>query len=176
MYLISAYFDEESERTLRRYMKYIEEYSGNNFMSRNKVPPHLTISSIEARSDKYLKQAFLRSVEQVSMGEIDIVSIGMILPHIIYGTTVLNDYLQILSETFYDNFKDIPDVKLVEYYRPKNWLPHITLGKTLNSSEMHKGLEIMIKHFTPLRARIERIGISRTNPYSDILISDLCEE
>ena len=58
MYLISAYFDEESDRTIRRYIEKVAEKTGNRFMIDNNVPPHMTISSIEARSVEDLIPAF----------------------------------------------------------------------------------------------------------------------
>ena len=54
MYLISAYFDEKAQKTMERYMRRIAEKSGNSFMTDNHVPPHLTISSVEARSGELL--------------------------------------------------------------------------------------------------------------------------
>lgn len=54
MYLISVYFDEHTNKRINRYMNRIAEQTGNTFMTENNVPPHLTISSVEARSGELL--------------------------------------------------------------------------------------------------------------------------
>ncbi len=48
MYLVSAYFDEESDRIIRRHIDRVADKTGNSFMLDNAVPPHMTISSLEA--------------------------------------------------------------------------------------------------------------------------------
>ena len=58
MYLISAYFDENTNRVLQRYIDRIADVTGNDFMTRNHVPPHMTISSVEARDPEVLLPVF----------------------------------------------------------------------------------------------------------------------
>lgn len=54
MYLVSVYFDKTAEHILQRYINKIAEKTGNSFMVDNNVPPHMTISEIEARSENVL--------------------------------------------------------------------------------------------------------------------------
>ena len=49
MYLVSAYFDSETNKILQGYINKIAAATGNDFMVKNNVPPHLTLSAIEAR-------------------------------------------------------------------------------------------------------------------------------
>ena len=51
MYLVSVYFDKTAVHILQRYINKIAEKTGNSFMVDNNVPPHMTISAIEARSE-----------------------------------------------------------------------------------------------------------------------------
>ena len=51
MYLVSLYFDEKSSRILSRYIKKIAEKTGNIFMTENRVPPHLTVASLESKDE-----------------------------------------------------------------------------------------------------------------------------
>ena len=48
MYLVSVYFDDIANRVLQRYIDQVAERTGNAFMTEKNVPPHMTISSIEA--------------------------------------------------------------------------------------------------------------------------------
>ena len=58
MYLISAYFDENTNKILKHLQQKIADKTGNDFMIRNNVMPHLTISAIEARNVDVLIPAF----------------------------------------------------------------------------------------------------------------------
>lgn len=49
MYLISAYFDEKTNRTIERWIEGVARASGNHFMPEHNVPPHLTVSAFDAR-------------------------------------------------------------------------------------------------------------------------------
>lgn len=183
MYLISAYFDEESARTIRRYIEKIAERTGNRFMIDNNVPPHMTISSIEARSVEDLIPAFAslegKSLDGASLegrlkgGQIKIVSTGQLLPYVFYLTPVLNDYLMEMSERIYDAFKDVPDTSISRFYRPGSWLPHITIAKTLSKEQMAAAFEVMQNNFTLFDAKIVRLGLSRVNPHEDVKVMEL---
>lgn len=157
MYLISVYFDDHANKILQRYIDEVAKATGNTFMIDHKVPPHMTISSIEAKSVDVLRPAFESLAEKLAfirtrtgnsslgnnvqgnsnqsnsnLGEsnkIQIVSVGQLLPYVLYATPVLNEMLQDLQEVVYDTFKDIEDTDISRFYQPYSWLPHITLGK-----------------------------------------------
>ena len=79
MYLVSVYFDKTAEHILQRYINKIAEKTGNSFMTDNNVPPHMTISAIEARSEKVLLGAMDNLRNSLSNGTISIVSVGQLL-------------------------------------------------------------------------------------------------
>ena len=169
MYLVSAYFDEQSNRTLQGYINKIAEYSGNSFMIDNTVPPHLTISSIEARSVDELRDAFISAINKLSPGEIIIPTLGQLFPYVVYGGVVLNDYLQNMQKIIYDEISVIPGISVNRYYMPNSWIPHVTLAKTLKNEQMRIAFEIMQKTFNPVRGKVVEIGLAQTNPHEDIL-------
>ena len=70
MYLVSVYFDKTAEHILQRYINKIAEKSGNSFMTDNNVPPHMTISAIEARSENALLGAMDNLRNSLSSGAI----------------------------------------------------------------------------------------------------------
>lgn len=172
MYLISAYFDETTTKKLQEYINRIYEATGNVFMVENHVPPHMTISAMEARNVDVLVPGFESLEGSLTSQEIQIVSLGQFLPYVFYGAPVLNDYLQQMSQKVFDTFKDIPEVTVSRYYRPGSWLPHITLGKQLSKEQMSQALEAM-QDFTPIKGKIVRIGLSTVNPHKDIRIITL---
>ena len=118
MYLISIYFDEKTNKILQRYIDRIAEKSGNYFMIENKVPPHMTIASIEARNVNVLKPAFEDLNGKLCAGNMKVVSIGQLFPYVLYATPVMNQKLFDLSGEIYKAFCDIPETTLSEYYKP----------------------------------------------------------
>lgn len=79
MYLISAYFDEATNKQLQGYIDRISQATGNDFMVAHNVPPHLTLSAIEARSVDVLVPVFEELKGQVKKGEITIITVGQML-------------------------------------------------------------------------------------------------
>lgn len=170
MYLISAYFDDQTNKTLDRYVRLIAEQTGNDFMISHKVPAHLTISAIEAKSVEVLRQPLVTGVSggSLSPGEFYIASVGQLLPYVFYAAPVLNDYLLDLSERVYQMMVDIPETTVSKYYRPGSWLPHITLAKTLEKDQMLKAFGLMQNHFQPIKAKVTEIGLAKVNPHEDV--------
>ena len=168
MYLISLYFDEKTNSILQRYIDKISKVTGNTFMTDHEVPPHMTLSAIEARSVEVLMPSFEALKGRLTRGQIQFVSTGQLHPYVFYITPVLNDYLTELSKTVYDEYSKIPETAISRYYRPGSWLPHVTIGKTLNKEQMLKSLEIMQDEFSPFVSEVTRIGLSRVNPHKDV--------
>lgn len=173
MYLVSAYFDNHTNKILSRYIEEIARKTGNTFMTENNVPPHLTISSAEARSGEVLLPYIKQLQGTLQEGEIRFASVGMLFPYVMYTTPVLNSYLLDLSTKVYDSICLIPEVSVSKYYRPLQWLPHITLGKKLTKEQMRIAFEIMQEKFIPFTGKITQIGLAKVNPHEDLLKIDL---
>ena len=101
------------------------------------------------------------------------VSVGVLLPYVIYLTPVLNAYLQELSQKIYDTVSGIEEVSVSKFYRPMQWLPHTTLGKTLTKEQMRTAFEVMQEHFAPFDATVLKIGLAKTNPHEDLWTQEL---
>ena len=136
MYLISAYFDQRTTKILQKYIDRIARETGNTFMTQNHVPPHMTISAIEARNVDVLVPAMNALQGQIGCGPVQFVSVGQLLPYVYYATPVLNRYLQELSVRINEAVENIPETSVSRYYQPMSWLPHVTLGKTLDKEQM----------------------------------------
>lgn len=168
MYLISIYFDKQTNKTLQWYIDKIAEKTGNHFMIENRVPPHMTIAAIEARNVDVLKPEFETLNGKLYSGSMKVVSVGQLFPYVMYATPVLNQELFELSEEVYGTFCNIPETKMSEYYRPFSWLPHITLGKTLDKVQMQKAFQAMQESFVPFTAQFDEIGMAKVNPHEDV--------
>ena len=168
-YLISAYFDREASHTLSRYIREIAKVTGNDFMTKNSVPPHLTVGSFEARSDDAAKVVFQDIQGNLKAGEILIPSVGIFFPNVIYAEAVQNAYLFELSSLVNEALERHEGIIGSRYYRPLSWIPHLTLGKTLDEEQMRTTFGYLQKHFSPITAAVESFGLAKTNPHREIL-------
>ena len=172
MYLVSAYFDENTTNVLNGYIEKVAQATGNDFMLANNVPPHLTLSAIEARSVDVLVPVFEMLYGKISKGAISLITVGQLMSKVLYVAPYLNEYLQNLEQQVFDCFKDIPDTSISHYYRPFSWLPHITLAKTLNREQMVTAVQLM-EDFKRLDVSIVRLGLAKVNPHEDVKIIEL---
>lgn len=169
MYLITAYFDSASAKRIQLLTDKVAARTGNLFMTENHVPPHMTISAIEARSADVLVP-FVRGLEgKAGKGKVQMVSPGMLLPYVIYVTPVLNAYLHELSAQVYDAVSGIPETSINRYYMPWSWLPHVTIGKTLSREQMQEAFLVLQNKFSVFEACITELGLAKTNPHEDVL-------
>lgn len=173
MYLISVYFDDKSNKIISNYINKIAQKTGNTFMTDNDVPPHLTIMSVEAREEKKLTEVMEQLERSLTKGQIQLVSVGVLLPYVLYAAPVLNLYLEDMIEQVHDMVKHIPEVRMSRYYQPMKWLPHITLGKKLSKEQMQEAFSVMQELFAPMEVTVAEIGLAKTNPHQDLIRVEL---
>ena len=169
MYLVSAYFDENTNKILSRHIEKIAEKTGNVFMTENHVPPHMTVSSVEARKGELLIPYVKKLEETLAEGSIQFVSVGMFFPYVMYVAPVLNAYLQDLQEQVFRAVCGAPEVTVSRFYRPMQWMPHITLGKKMTEEQMQMAFRVMQERFVPFEGKVTSVGLAKTNPHEDFL-------
>lgn len=168
MYLISAYFDDSTNKKLQRLIDRIATESGNTFLPDHHVPPHMTLSSLEARNPAVLLPHIEPLQDDLSQGTVQFVSVGMFFPYVMYAAPVLNEYLQNTMQRIYDRVERIEEVSVSKYYRPMQCLPHVTLGKQLSKEQMKAAFEVVQNGFVPFEGKIVSIGLAKTNPHEDV--------
>lgn len=173
MYLVSIYFDDKTNKVIQNYINKVAEKTGNRFMIDGKVPPHITISAFETKQEEKVIETLKESTSKMQGRQLDWASVGTFFPHVIYLTPVLNEYLHSLSQNVYDCIRDIEDTIISPYYRPFQWLPHTTIGKKLCKEEMQTAFEVLQNDFAMFSGTVTRIGLAKTNPYTDIISWEL---
>lgn len=173
MYLISIYFDEKTNRQIQRLVDKVAKVTGNQFMIEGQVPPHITISAFEAREDAVAVCALEKAVTEIRIGEIEWASVGQFFPNVIFLAPVLNEYLHQVAEQVYENLQTISDIKVSPYYKPFQWLPHTTIGKTLSEEEMKKAFQVLQESFSIIRGQGVKVGLAKPNPHRDIVTFEL---
>ena len=142
MYLISAYFDQRTTKILQKYIDRIARETGNTFMTQNHVPPHMTISAIEARNVDVLVPAMNALQGKIGCGPV----------------------------------QDIPETFVSRFYQPMSWLPHVTLGKTLDKEQMRTAFCVLQESFSPFEGEGTELGLAKVNPHEDVVRFALASE
>ena len=173
MYLISIYFDEKADKTIRYLMEQVAKNTGNTTLLDDKVPPHITISSFETNDEELAINCLKESCDTLKSGDLKWVSVSTFFPYVIYLSPVLNEYLFSLSKTIYDNFSNLDNISINKYYQPFSWQPHTTIGRKLSEDQMQLAFQTLQKHFVPFKGTITKIGLAKTNPHRDIALFDL---
>ena len=176
MYLISVYFDEKTNRRIQHCIDLVSEKTGNHFMMEGRVPPHMTISAFETRSEEAALEVLERASKRLEKGTLTWASTGQFFPYVIFLQPVLNVYLHKLSEVVSEELKGIDDIKISSFYQPFQWIPHVTIGKTLSKGEMQVAFGVLQNHFEVFEGTVVRIGLAKTNPHRDIKTFTLNEE
>lgn len=175
MYLVSIYFDEKTNKIIQNYINKVAEKTGNHFMIDGNVPPHITVSAFETKQEEKVIEALEKAVTQMKSGQLQWASVGEFFSYVIYLAPVLNEYLHCLSQNVYDCVKEIEDTEISPYYQPFQWLPHTTIGKKLSKEEMKTAFEVMQNSFAMFSGTVTKIGLAKTNPYTDLVNWELKE-
>ena len=176
MYLISIYFDEKTNKIIENLIRKTAEKSGNTFMLDGNVPPHITVSSFETRREDEAIKRLEKCAQKFARGEIQWVSVGSFLPHVIYITPVLNEYLHNMAVDVFESMNGMEETIIRKCYQPFQWLPHTTIGKTLSKGEMQAAFEVLQEQFAVFIGTVTKIGLAKTNPYTELELFTLKED
>ena len=173
MYLITAYFDNATSKQLQRLIDEISAMTGNDFMTGNHVPPHMTLCAFEQKSDDVAINLFEDLKNNLTETEIIIPSVGQFFPYVIYAQVCKNKTLLDMSLDIYSSISTINETRINHLYEPYDWIPHITLGKTLTEEQMRIAFSVLQEHFTPIKGQITAYGLSKPTPYRELIRIEL---
>lgn len=173
MYLVSLYFDEISEKKIQKFINKTAKKSGNNFMIENKVPPHITIASFQTVEEYKAIEMLDKYIKNIKVGPITWASIGVFKSSVIFLSPILNEYIHNLSIKINEAVSVLHNVYISEYYEPFQWLPHTTIAKHMTREELILAFQELEKNFNIFSGKIVRIGLSRTNPYQEVIMWNL---
>lgn len=172
-YAIVCYFDEETEKVIQKLIDRVAETSGNEYMIHAKIPPHITVCSVDSQEEKQLISKMDDLMTNMDCGQVCWPSIGIFNPSVLFLTSVLNEYLHKLNQTI--NQKLMPVAKAGDNgnYLPFHWIPHTAIATRLTEEQLKKAFEVVQSEFTPFAGKINRFVLARSNPYKEVKIWEL---
>lgn len=168
MYLISIYFDDNSNQIIQSFIDSVAYVTNNRFMLDNNVPPHITIAAFNTRNETEAIEIFTRVAADFKEGRVDWVTIGSFKQSVIYIAPVLNEYLHDLCKRAYEELQSIEGKVVDKKYMPFNWLPHATIGKTLSGEQINTAYGMLNIKFNPFHSEVIKIGLARTTPFQNL--------
>lgn len=176
MYLVSIYFDEKTNKTIQTLIDKVAGKTGNNFMIEGKVPPHITVSAFETKQEEKVLERLRAVAKDLSQNNLRWVSVGTFLPNVIYLAPVLNEYLLNMAQNIYEKMESVDETIMSPFYRPFQWVPHTTIGKLLTKEQMREAFEVLQEQFVPFEGTVTKIGLAKTNPYTELALFELRSE
>lgn len=173
MYLVSIYFDKKTNKTIQGLIDKVAGKTGNDFMIAGKVPPHITVSAFETKKEEEVLQKLQTIAEDSRQAQLHWVSVGTFLPNVMYLSPVLNMYLQNMIQTVYKEVESVENTIFNRFYLPYQWIPHTTIGKLLSKEQMQDAFEVLQEQFVPFEGTVTKIGLAKTNPYTELALFEL---
>lgn len=173
MYLVSIYFDEKTNKNIQNLITKVAKKTGNDFMIEGKVPPHITISAFETKQEAEVLGRLSAVANSLEQGKLRWVSVGTFLPNVIFIAPVLNEYLQNMTQDIYGKMESVDETIMNPFYRPYQWVPHTTIGKLMSKEQLQDAFGILHEQFVPFEGTVTKIGLAKTNPYTELALFDL---
>lgn len=158
MYLISLYFDEQTNQKIEHLMKQVYRKVGNDSMMN--IPAHLTLASFSCTESEAIQ--IFNSIVAHSF-PLEFVSIGFFLPSVMFMQPIesveLSNLMKEVHQYVWNGSKR---------YQPHHWIGHVTICKHLKNEDVTLALGSIQNEFKPFTGRVIKIGLAKTNPYKDI--------
>lgn len=164
MYLVTAYFDNQTSLALGRIIDDTAEFTGNDFMTANHIPPHLTLLQFHSKTDaKKIISAFENAIVTDCKIDVSFKKCQAEIPHVVY-LPVENEKLTKLNKMFSDSFSLLDETIISPHYCPEKFYPHVSLAKRLDDFQRKKGIEFMKEIKMPASGKIVSIVLTEGKP------------
>ena len=169
-YAVSLHFEQDVNEIIFNTMSSIAEQTGNDFMIKNKVPPHVTIGAFHGT--KETEDKLIQIVEDFSKtqgaGVVRFSEVGNFNEKVLFLRPEKDAFLTTINDELHKII--LPEFEAGEngYYVPEIWFPHTTLATGLNQTQFTKALELAEKISLPLETRIDNIGFYQCSPFLEL--------
>lgn len=79
----------------------------------------------------------------------------------------ISEHMETVAEVTGNGVSNIDDVKISKFYRPFQWLPHITIGKKMTAEEQTRGFGAVQSSFQIIKGKAVRVGLATAGPYDE---------
>lgn len=164
MYLVTACFDNQTSHALDRIIDDTAEFTGNDFMTANHIPAHLTLLQFHSKADvEKIISVFENAFFPDYKIDVSFKKCQSEIPHVLY-VSVVNEKLMKFNKMFSDSFSLLDETIISPHYCPEKFYPHVSLAKRLEDFQRKKGIEFMKELKMPASGKIASIVLTEGKP------------
>ena len=170
-YAAVLHLDDKSAEQIQKITQYIAEYTDNDYMISNRIPPHITVADFNA-DDTEIQGIAADIASSLGKFNIPIVSLGIFAPKVVFASPVMNEGLLNACKTA-NQILQQKGFECNRIYTPYNWVPHISLAVKLNEASVKNAVNAALEKFQPVMATVEKLSVAACSPYKEIETADL---
>ncbi|MBR5646248.1 MAG: hypothetical protein IKX23_06375 [Treponema sp.] len=173
-YAVTLYFDENINQKILELIKEIYLETGNDYMIKNSVPPHLSLGLFHVKKEeieileKVFKEfaGFLKNEKEELF--LNFYGADNFSDKVIFLGVIRDELLMSLNKKLHQLFLPFFEAGDNRNYLPENWMPHVALAVKMNEQQFEKGFSYAKKVFFPKTAKICSITLAECNPYKEV--------
>lgn len=169
-YAVSLHFSADVNDIIASAVKSIAEVTGCNFITENKIPPHVTIGAFHAVKED--EEKLIQTVKDFAKAQkadaVHFKEIGNFNEKVLFLKPEKNNFLTQINSELHKTL--LPEFEKAEngYYLPEFWFPHTTLATRLSKIQFAKALKIAEQIPFPLETPATEIAVYQCSPFKEI--------
>ena len=169
-YAVSLHPAKEAEEAITSAVKSLAEVTGDSFILKSQIPPHLTLGAFHGTKEKEARliQLLEDFAKEQMPGAIQYNSIGTFKQRVIFLQAQKDSFLtKINSELHTLLLKEFQQAEN-GYYLPQVWVPHTALATRVNQNRFAQALKKAEEIKLPLETQAKEISLYRCYPFTEL--------
>lgn len=164
-YAVEIFFDRKSEESIRDIWRKLHESEISSYMFTSGSRPHIALSIMDSIDLPEFGEKLKAFTEELYPIDLRFVSIGTFpgAEGVLFLSPTVTAELLELHKAFNSTFTSYKG-EMLNYYLPGVWIPHCTIAMGLAVNQFSSALELVLRDFKPISAKIEEIGIVEFRP------------
>ena len=173
-YAIVLYMNDEKTAMIHAMIQDLAPECGSDYCLG--IVPHVTISAITSDDEEAVKEAASGLSKKLTRGKIQIASIGVFNPLVLFLAPIVDSYLIESSQIAHDTMLKVSEIGNKGRYIPNSWVPHMAVAMKMEKEGLYKAFKKLSEIFTPFCAEIDKMALIKweeDNPYQELAVYDL---
>ena len=165
-YAVSLHPSKEAEEIIASAVKALADASGNDFIVKSRIPPHITLGAFHATKEKEAR--LLELVTDFSRmqrpGKIQFTGIGSFKKKVIFLKPQKDSFLTKMNAELHKIL--LKEFERAEngYYLPQIWVPHTALATRVNQAHFDQTVKLAEQIKLPLETEAKEIALYQCHP------------
>jgi 2'-5' RNA ligase len=170
-YAIVLYLDDEKTAMVKETVKALAPVCGSDYCLG--IEPHITVSAIVADAEEPVRKEAERLNKALKKGKIQIGSIGVFNPLVLFLAPVVDSYLTEACRTAKSYMLKVSEIGNQGRYMPDHWVPHMAVAMKMERAGLYRGFQRLSEIFTPFCAEIDKMALIKweeDRPYQELAV------